>query len=79
MKSTSDAIFTFPREQNLSFSLYKQGTDAKKASLLLWIAVLEQGIEMCGIFSDSLVECQWEDDVLRRTPRGAMIIVRVGC
>ena len=48
-----------------------------RASLLLWAAFLEQGIEMCWIFSDSLVECQW-DDILRRTPRAAMIIVRVG-
>ena len=74
MKSTSDAIFTFRREQNISFSLYKRGTDARRLHYFL-----EQGIEMCGIFSDSLVECRWEDDVLLRTPRAAMIIVRVGC
>ena len=30
MKSTSHAIFTFRREQNISFSLYKQGTDARR-------------------------------------------------
>ena len=30
MKSTSDPIFTFRREQNIRFSLYKQGTDARR-------------------------------------------------
>ena len=71
MKSTSDAIFTFRREQNISFSLYKQGTDARRLHYFnLWIAFLDQGIEMYWIFLDSLVQCQWEDDVLRRTLQG---------
>ena len=30
MKSTSDPIFTFRREQNIRFSLYKQGADARR-------------------------------------------------
>ena len=30
MKSTSTAIFTFRREKSINFSLYKQGTDARR-------------------------------------------------
>ena len=30
MKTTSDPIFTFRREQNIRFSLYKQGADARR-------------------------------------------------
>ena len=30
MKSTSAAIFTFRREKSINFSLYKQGTDARR-------------------------------------------------
>ena len=46
------------RTEHLSFPLYKQGTDARRLHYFLGIAVLEQGIEMCWIFLESLVECQ---------------------
>ena len=48
----------------MSFPLYNQGTDARRLHYFLGIAVLEQGIEMCWNFLESLVECQWGDDVL---------------
>ena len=43
MKSTSDAIFTFRREQNISFSLYKQGTDARRLHYLYGLLFNNKG------------------------------------
>ena len=57
----SDAIAAWARRtelEHISFPLYKQGTDARRLHYFLGIAVLEQGIEMCWIFLESLVECQ---------------------
>ena len=66
-KMKSDAIFTSVSAaararrtelEHISFPLYKQGTDARRLHYFLGIAALEQGIEMCWIFLESLVECQ---------------------
>ena len=74
----SAAAWARKTEHIISFPLYKQGTVARRFHYLLGIAVLEQGIEMCWIFLESLVECQWGDNILYRTQRIAMVIVRVG-